>query len=134
LLACFSLLFVETSEIPGVINFAQFHGEQDIIHGRDLFANFIMAIGRIGLTVADVHALYSRLFAVKETRMLPPEVSMIRKLGEMVAAMPDLSLDPSTPLQALLYSSGADTILNALFAILEVPGQTRYSEITFRSC
>jgi hypothetical protein len=119
LLANFHLFFLRKEGVEGVISFADYFSKQETLHCRDLYLNFVIAVGSISLIADDAEVLYSYLTEAEDAEIVL-FMRLIVQFGPAIEAISDLSFNPFTPLQKFFDRFSADIVVETLFAVARV--------------
>jgi hypothetical protein len=144
LLAVFGILFLPIVERDGVSGpevatqvgltgslneqcavhaFSIFHSPEETAQARELYEQYIIAVGQLRLTACDLDSLYSYF----EKAEAPSEklifLNLIVRLGTAPAQLPDLAFDPILPLRPLFALDSVDSVIPAAIAVSVLAGK-----------
>jgi hypothetical protein len=115
-------LLEDVKESASIYSFSVFHTREETLQCRELYQQYIISVGQLGLSVSDVEALYSHLFQAKTRDRLIVFLSLLVHLGNKIANRTDLSFNPIIPLQQFLNRNDPDILSLAILGIYELSG------------
>jgi hypothetical protein len=104
-------------------SFRSSHPAETILQLRQLYSNFVVAVGHVSLDCLDVNSLYSHLFKAITVDETLAFLAILCQLGRVIASVPNLSFEPFTPLQHYFNHSNADIIVPTVLAVMQLAGK-----------
>jgi hypothetical protein len=97
-----------------------YHTADETEECRELYLQYIVAVGTVALLMPDVDSLYSHLVRATSRAGQVMFLRLVGFLGQKIAAIKDVSFNPVPPLLRYLKGSDVEMALLAVLAICEL--------------